>query len=129
MTAPKKIENPSESHVADLKLISAALWDEKDSRGWCSDFERLVREFNRKLRVDLPNPDGKITAKFAPMFEVEIPYDESKTRPENRDDAENMLHTLTGQGAEAILAYLATAKIKRSYGYGLDIRARGGSAS
>lgn len=123
MTARKKIEDPRPEHVEDLRLISEALWGQKEDRRWCGEFENYLRRWNQALSVNLPQPDPSIKAQFAIVYRFNLPYDADKNVQENTNDSyEKLTSLIKGKDTDlvALAAFLAEQDITKVENY--DIR-------
>ncbi len=71
----ERLERVREAHRADVLAIGERLLEEAESHGWCSEFDRVVRELNAELTVELPVREREYDVTVTYRFRVTVPAD------------------------------------------------------
>lgn len=53
-TCQSSLRQAEQRHEQDIERIGSRLNEEAESRGWCTEFDDIVRELNGRLHVELP---------------------------------------------------------------------------
>ena len=115
----RTVASVSDAHKADMAAISEALWNQKELQRWCSEFESVVKLMNAKLRCPLPPPSPYVRASVTMQFNINLPWDDTKSRRENEAAGYSFLVDMTHEARKAWIVENIDDMADSMYDYGV----------